>query len=209
MNGFRSADQFKKTLADFLDAHSWTLLHYTFKFQGYCWQTIEQYTSNPRNARIWQETARLREVVHRNRSDDPEFVGVLPVHYVIDDMVYCNKLRFYFLLRQRPCSPQNVRIWEETRNDLLNKARMLFVNSINLGIALRFVDGKESLAVLPGRYVRLNRRWTWEPLFTDWNEYLTGPGGIEEVDALLEPFTHSDESTRSIVPVIFDIIDAL
>lgn len=235
-------------LTDFLEAHSWTLLHYvkaevmlidrdpeyanmipgkllvfklrptvtqgssrnpaqTFKLLGYRWETIEEYTSDPSHARIWQETAPLREAVHRNRCrTNPQFVRVLPVRFVVENMVSF-KILLYSLSHQRPCSPELTRIWEESRDDILTTARELFVRSINSGLALRYVEEQESPAVLPGRYVRRNRRWIWEPLFTDWDEYLSGPRGIDEVDALLEPSTGGDE--RSSVPNIFGLVNAL
>lgn len=234
-------------LTDFLDAHSWTLLHYvkaevmlvdrdpeyanmlpgkllvfklrstvtqgssrnpvqTFKLLGYRWQTIEEYTSEPSHARIWQETAPLREAFHKNSSHNPRFVGVLPVRFVVENMVSFKTL-LHPLFRQRPCSPELTRIWEESRDDILTTARELFAKSINPGLALRYVEGQESSAVLPGRYVRRNRRWIWKPLFTDWDKYLSGPRGIDKVDALLEPSTGEDE--RASAQDIFGLVNAL
>lgn len=249
INGFRSADKFNQILSDFLEAHSWTLLHYvkaavmlidrdpeyanmipgkllvfmlrstvtqgssrnpaqTFKLLGHRWETIEEYTSDPSNARIWQETAPLREAVHTNGYRNPQFVGVLPVRFVVENMVsFTGKTLLYSLCRQRPCSPELTRIWEESRDDIFTTAHELFVKSINSGLVLRYVEGQESPAVLPGRYIRRHRRWIWKPLFTDWDKYLSGHRGIDKVDALLEPYTGEDE--RASAPDIFGLVNAL
>ncbi|KAL1943668.1 hypothetical protein VTO73DRAFT_4113 [Trametes versicolor] len=158
----------------------------TFGFARAEWQTVEEYKRTPDGASDWQNSARLRELSQEQR-DDPRFAGALPVMFVVENVTVT--VRYGIIWTQyhpRPGLLDGLWTREDIRKTVLRDVLVLCTSSIRLGLALRCARGQDSLAALPGRFVRdANRRWKWEPLLTDWDQYLEGPRGIEEVDTLL------------------------
>ncbi len=155
----------------------------TFSFLGHQWRTVAEYTSKPVGARNWARSAAMREAAHQYNSGDPRFAGMLPVLFAVED-ISSWQTSLYPQYRPYYASPQEG-LSEVTFKSLMVDVLALCSSSIEHGLALRCADGQESIAALPGRFVRSNKLWKWEPLFTDWDRYLAGPRGIEGVDALL------------------------
>ncbi|EIW52726.1 uncharacterized protein TRAVEDRAFT_40379 [Trametes versicolor FP-101664 SS1] len=214
MYGFRTADEFRQALRDFIEAHTWAFQSYarahilleggtdyihtppklmeiqlrclctpggtrnparTFSFVGHRWCTVAEYTSKPIGARNWARLASMREAAHRYYVDDPRFVGMLPMHFTVGD-ISSAKMNLYPQYRPYAASWRSPS--EAAFKGLMEDVLVLCTSSISLGLALRCADGQESIAALPGRFVRSNKLWTWKPLFTDWEQYLAGPRGI-------------------------------
>ncbi|KAL1943658.1 hypothetical protein VTO73DRAFT_4103 [Trametes versicolor] len=154
----------------------------TFSFLGHRWRTVAEYTSKPIGARNWARSATMREAAHQYNSGDPRFVGMLPVLFAVEDI---SSWQTFLYPQYRPYAASLKGPSEATFKGLMGDVIALCASSIEHGLALRCADGQESIAALPGRFVRANKLWKWEPLFTDWDRYLAGPRGIEGVDALL------------------------
>ncbi|EIW59859.1 uncharacterized protein TRAVEDRAFT_64687 [Trametes versicolor FP-101664 SS1] len=240
--GYRSAEDFKQVLRDFIDTHSWAFRSFakaelllrggpqymntppeimtvdlrcvyapgspldparTFKFVRHGWQTIEECTRDPIDALNWQGAQALREVRERECRDEPRFIGMLPVLYTVE---YPHMQHLFFFAQFHPLSGstffQPEQFNDIGRNALIADIKLLCTSSINNGLALRCAEGQGSIAPLPGRFVRLNKAWTWEPLFTDWEVYLAGPRGIEEVEAMLGEALQYETSAVLILEVV-------
>ncbi|OJT10801.1 hypothetical protein TRAPUB_12670 [Trametes pubescens] len=154
----------------------------TFNFVGHRWLTVAEYTSTPIGARNWAGNAAMREAAHRYYSGDPRFVGMLTVFFRVGE-ISSAKMNLYPQYRAYAASLEG--LGDVMLRSLMADVLALCTSSIEHGLALRCADGQESIAALPGRFVRWNKLWTWEPLFTDWEQYLAGPRGIEGVNALL------------------------
>lgn len=175
---------------------------HAFELVASRWLTVAEHTSDPDCARIWRENARMREDAYNCYRRAPRFAGLLPVLWTVEHMAtWTVQVRAYF--SPHPGILQN--FFEEQRNAIFIAAHTLCSSSINLGSALRCADGPGHIAALPGRYVRSNKRWLWEPLLTDWDQYLAGPRGIKEVDALLEMYFSEipeELSVRAVLEII-------
>lgn len=158
----------------------------TFELVGSRWETIEEYISEPHNALNWEGSAASREMIQREYGGDPRYLGALPVQFAVEGfspnsgMVFPQHRSFAPFLQAPHISGEDIR-------KMLADALVICVSSIRLGLALRSVEPQMgvSCAPLPGCYVRTNRRWNWEPLLTNWEQYLKGPRGIQKVDSLV------------------------
>ncbi|OJT10811.1 hypothetical protein TRAPUB_12680 [Trametes pubescens] len=163
----------------------------TFAFQGAQWQTAEEYTSTPAGALDWQKSAALREAAHRANSHNPRYTGILPVIFAVENSSSWQG-SLYPQYRTRASPFQFEWATEGVRDTLLADVLVLCASSIHLGLALRCAEGQDSFSALPGRFFcSPNKRWKWEPLLIDWDQYLAGPRGIQEVDSWLGTATQS------------------
>lgn len=171
----------------------------TFSFVGHRWCTVEEYTSHPSGARHWAQSAATREAAHQYYIGDPRFVGMLPVFYLVGGI---GSMGMNLYPQYRPILASWKGPSEAMFTSLMTDVVALCTSSISLGLALRCADGQESIAALPGRFVRSNKLWVWEPFFSDWERYLAGPRGIPSVDALLDS-VHDDLLS---VPQLLEVI---
>ncbi|KAL1943659.1 hypothetical protein VTO73DRAFT_4104 [Trametes versicolor] len=173
----------------------------TFAFLGAQWQTAEEYTSTPAGALDWQKSTSLREAAHRANCNNPRYTGILPVIFAVENCSSCHG-SLYPQYRTRASPFQFDWATEGVRNTLLGDVLVLCASSIHSGLALRCAEGQESFSALPGRFFRSpNKRWNWEPLFTDWDQYLAGPRGIQEVDNWLGTATQSGMPIQPLLQV--------
>ncbi|EIW52737.1 uncharacterized protein TRAVEDRAFT_53176 [Trametes versicolor FP-101664 SS1] len=179
----------------------------TFGFLGAGWQTVEEYIRTPTGALDWQRSATTRERSQRAHSGRPRYAGELHVLFAVDRISTWQGV----LYTQYYPDPRAAAFWSPwvtvgMRNAMLADVLVLCAASIQFGLALRCVEGQRSVAALPGRFVRSDlNRWRWEPLFTDWDQYLAGARGIQEVDSLLG----SPIRSRMDVPLLLQLVRVL
>lgn len=182
----------------------------TFEFHGHHWQTIEEYLGTPTGELNWQKSAAIRAEAQRRNSSAPRYAGELPVLFAVEDInlwhgalytQYYPDPRAAVLQGQGPDG-----LSAEMRRAVFGDVLTLCASSIHLGLALRCAEGQPSVAALPGRFVRTElKRWKWEPLFTDWDQYLAGPRGIEEVDYWLG----NDNNSGHPIPLLLQFVRVL
>ncbi|KAL1943669.1 hypothetical protein VTO73DRAFT_4114 [Trametes versicolor] len=132
-----------------------------------------------------QKSAAIRAEAQRRNSSAPRYAGELPVLFAVEDIdLWHGALYSQYYPDPRAAILQGPDgLSAEMRRAIFGEVLTLCASSIHLGLALRCAEGQPSVAALPGRFVRTElKRWKWEPLFTDWDQYLAGPRGVEEVD---------------------------
>ncbi len=118
----------------------------------------------------------------------PRYAGDLHVLFAVERISTWQGVLYtqYYPDPRAAAFSKSLLVTVEVCNAMLADVLVLCAVSIQLGLALRCAEGQRSVAALPGRFVRSDlNRWRWEPLFTDWDQYLAGPRGIQEVDSLL------------------------
>lgn len=137
---------------------------------------LKGYTDIVNETRIYHE-----QLLARN---DDTYVGSMPILYVINNVTFRTSVVSPVY---RP--PQNLVVTEPMRAALEDFVR-LCANSVNGGLPLRVTDPGFPFHPVPGRVVRSpdSSRWTWEPLFSSWDEYNDGRAecGPQPVSRLLE-----------------------
>lgn len=111
-----------------------------------------------------------KEYLKRN---EPRYVGSMPIMYVVDGVTAPTAQLFPV---RRP--PGNVLASAFVLTALEDFVR-LCANSVNGHLPLRVSNPRLPFQPVPGRIVRSDGRWTWQPLFTSWKEYLDGRAGLE------------------------------
>ncbi|KAI1784213.1 hypothetical protein LXA43DRAFT_1101617 [Ganoderma leucocontextum] len=94
----------------------------------------------------------------------------------------------YFYPQFYPCIPmplpqsdEEIAILRSIIEDTITLAKA----SINADMALRCTPEDNLWELpLPGRFVRRNKTWIWEPSFSDWAAFLRGGHTCREVDLL-------------------------
>ncbi|OJT08034.1 hypothetical protein TRAPUB_1070 [Trametes pubescens] len=150
--------------------------------------SVQGYTDMMNESRIYHE-----QLLERN---DETYVGSMPILYVINNVTFRTTVVSPV---RRP--PQNLPVTSPMRTALEAFIR-LCANSVNGGLPLRVNDPGRPFHPVPGRVVRSsdNLRWTWEPLFSDWDEFHDGRAGCgpQVVSRLLAglnlPASHSPAS---------------
>ena len=100
---------------------------------------------------------------------EPGYAGLLPVRVTVVGASGINQMKSLPLIRsQARCTRDPV--MEER---LVRDAVEYFKGSINAGFPLGEGRSDETL-MHPGRLVRGNGNWTWQPLFADWADYRRG-----------------------------------
>lgn len=159
----------------------------TFELVGSRWVTIEEYKSTRIGALNWRIAAEGREDMDREYRGDPRYIGLLPVRFFVEDFTPSSGMLFPQHLSIAPFfRPPHPTESEDVRK-MLADILVICASSIRLGLSLMSVERQlgVSLGPLPGRYVRTNKRWKWEQLLVNWEEYLKGPRGIQKVDSLI------------------------
>lgn len=181
----------------------------TFAFLGAHWQTVEEYLRTATGKLNWQKSAAMRTEVQRRNSDAPRYAGELPMLFAVENI----DLWHGALYSQYYPDPHGANVLQgpdglstEIRRVICGDVLTLCASSIHLGLALRCAEGQASVAALPGRFVRTElKRWIWEPLFMDWDQYLAGPRGIQEVDYWLG----NDNNSGLPIPLLLQYVRVL
>ncbi|KAI0643285.1 hypothetical protein C8Q79DRAFT_915383 [Trametes meyenii] len=159
----------------------------TFRFVGHRWRTADDFGSTPDGADNWERSEEVRALSNETHAGEPSFAGVLPVLYSITRI---NLWQTFFYPLYRPTLIKDPETGREIKSSTEMDPALLDVlavckGSVRLGLSLRCVAGQRSIPALPGQFVRTNKRWTWEPLFGDWEKYLDGPRPNQTVNELL------------------------
>ncbi|KAI1784229.1 hypothetical protein LXA43DRAFT_1066966 [Ganoderma leucocontextum] len=128
-----------------------------------------------------------RAVVTDTYKAEPAFLGTYPVVYQLEALGLCTTTYYPFYAP----SPAILTLDDEKRHEVLDDLNSLAVASINAGISLRAVEKESPLNALPGRFVRSNKMWTWEPIFADWEAYMAAeprPKGAALLDDAIARF---------------------
>lgn len=159
----------------------------TFELVGSRWETIEEYTSTPLGAINWRRSAESRERIQREYGGDPRYVGTLPVQFVVEGFSLNSGSMLFPQHRSVAPFLQAPHVPGADVCKMLADALVLCVSSIRVGLSLKCAERQVgvSYAPLPGCFVRTNKRWIWEPLLANWEQYLKGPRGIQKVDSLV------------------------
>ncbi|KAL1947289.1 hypothetical protein VTO73DRAFT_14250 [Trametes versicolor] len=125
------------------------------------------------------------------KRNDPRYVGSMPVMYVVDGVAAPTVQLFPV---HRP-PPENFFAGAFVQTALGDFVR-LCVNSVNGHLPLRVADPRLPFHPVPGRVGRADGRWTWEPLFADWGEYVDG-----RVELACGPLALSDGPMSGLTPL--------
>ncbi|EIW60864.1 uncharacterized protein TRAVEDRAFT_71120 [Trametes versicolor FP-101664 SS1] len=122
---------------------------------------------DPANADYWRGTDPEREQLAQlmEQRIGSAFACVMCALFKCERITMANTLNFP-ILHVRKRLPL-----DKASMDILEDVLVLCRGTINSGFPLRSLEGGDSAIPLPGRFARKAGRWTWEPLFADWDEY--------------------------------------
>lgn len=135
-------------------------------------------------AEVAERFAKIRQLASeeftRDKPDNP-LVGVLQVGFQVHGehrmLWHCfPQYRRSDILLPPPISDPPV---PAAFRDLIT----LCTASINAGYPFRWLSGRGPFAY-PGRYTHTKHQWTWEPLFTSWEDYQKGRANCPPLAAL-------------------------
>ncbi len=179
----------------------------TFELVQSRWETIEEYTSTPLVAFNWRRSAGSREGAQREYGHDPRFAGMLSVKVVVEGFTPTSGGFFPQYRRSAPFL-QDLHVSAEDIRKMLADVLVLCVSSIRLGLPLQPIQTPQgvSFAAVPGRLVRTNKRWNWEPLLRSWEAYLEGPRGVQTVDSWIgDPALQSGRPFEQLLQLIREL----
>ncbi|KAI0737892.1 hypothetical protein C8Q80DRAFT_281317 [Daedaleopsis nitida] len=138
--------------------------------------SLPDYLSQPDNRRAWDSKTPQRQYMENQfaKHGGPHFATILHTCLYVDDLPS---------LRRTICFP--VYRWAETpvpSELMFRDAQSFCFASINDGFPLRCVLDLNPRIPLPGRFVRRDGCWTWEPLFSSWDEYSPSLGTHKALD---------------------------
>ncbi|KAI0688309.1 hypothetical protein C8T65DRAFT_700591 [Cerioporus squamosus] len=136
--------------------------------------TLEDHFSKVPGCRgDWERGAPVRAAMDERFALHPLYAGALPILLSIEGFNMTQIMHFP-QMRPDPMWLPGAAILAEARHIVLEDILNLLVGSINEGFPLRSVDSDPRVPLLPGRFVRNNRTWTWQLLFADWSHYRRG-----------------------------------
>ncbi|RPD59284.1 hypothetical protein L227DRAFT_576509 [Lentinus tigrinus ALCF2SS1-6] len=109
-------------------------------------------------------------------SQDPGYIGAAFVVYDIEGVTMKMSKTF---AQYWPTAPELA--GPEEQKAIFDDMLMLCIGCINMRCPLRILEGNDPIVALPGRFSRVEGKWTWKPLFTDWQNYRGGDRGLDEV----------------------------
>ena len=154
-----------------------------FRLVGHNWITVERYKSGSTiDLENWNHTLATQESMRERFRESALFAGLLPVRFEVLGTII-SMLSFF---PQRHPSP----VIMETDFDVedmriaIDDAVRFSEGTMNAGLAFRCIDPHNTHIALPGKFVRKNKRWAWEPAFPDWEGFLEGkydPPGFDSL----------------------------
>ncbi|RDX52872.1 hypothetical protein OH76DRAFT_1344360 [Lentinus brumalis] len=208
--GFSTMAEFSEALADFREAHGWALAciakaaarregspEWLTPTKALCIHlsprsAAERRTHRDPGSAFWikklnfsssDSVDELREfrsglsfATQNEHAEDPDYIGALLVVYFIEGFrvtMSVTYAQFRPMVLDLP-SP-------EEQGAIFDDLSMLCVGCINMGCPLRVLEGNDPIVALPGRFSRVQGKWTWKPLFDDWKEYRGGDAGLDGV----------------------------
>ncbi|KAI1784228.1 hypothetical protein LXA43DRAFT_1043426 [Ganoderma leucocontextum] len=111
-------------------------------------------SSDHRASLFEQWSGPQREATTEMYKSQPRFFGTYPVVYKVGPMGLCTTTYYPF----NAPNPAILSLDEDKRHEVLDD--------------LNSLAKERPLNALPGRFVRSNKIWTWEPMFADWEAYM-------------------------------------
>ena len=151
---------------------------FEFDTNGFSLNHFESCLSADRGT--YEAAVRMRDEVAKSHQHDPTFLGALFVLFRVPD-VNSSVMAAYPVFKPGPLQPP-----KELKRAALQEVFNICMLSINRRFPLRCPVGRRSMAPLPGQFVRVERRWTWEPLFARWEDYSPDHGLHEGLNTTLK-----------------------
>ena len=133
----------------------------------------DHFQKEPGYREDWARGAPIRASLCDRFKHHPLFVGQVPVLLRVQGLSL-TQFVYYPQYRAHPDLHSTAALLEPVRAEILKDIFTLAKASINGDFPLRKPGNDETCWALPGRFVRSNGAWTWQPFFSDWDQYRSG-----------------------------------
>ncbi|RPD59233.1 hypothetical protein L226DRAFT_465268 [Lentinus tigrinus ALCF2SS1-7] len=146
----------------------------------------EQFVQSSGYREDWERGAPVRASLRDQYKTDPLFAGLVPMLVSVEGL---DMTQFIYRPQFRT-DPVFIPVAEELepmRDVVLADILKLAVASVNQNFPLRKLINHPLAFTLPGRFVRSQGAWTWQQLFSEWEQYRHGQSrGLDETLPLLQ-----------------------
>ncbi|KAI0700498.1 hypothetical protein C8T65DRAFT_657550 [Cerioporus squamosus] len=140
------------------------------------WIKSFNFSSSDSADELRERRSGLSSGTENEHAQDPDYIGDLLVVYAIEGLKVTMSAS-YPQFRPTAFDPPG----PEEQGAVFDDLSTLCVGCINMRCPLRVLEGNDPIVALPGRFSRVQGKWTWKPLFADWKEYTGGDAVLDEV----------------------------